>query len=109
MVERRIGFDDYVRKYRLEAVEGLLLRYLSSVYGTLLRNVPNSAKNESIEEIEGYLHSEISNVDSSLLREWETRLHNNKSAELGLYLNRIMWKQPPSYVKMRILVGTHLI
>ncbi len=83
MVETRIGFDDYVRKYRLEAVEGLLLRYLSSVYGTLLRNVPNSAKNESIEKIEEYLHSEISNVDSSLLREWETRLHNNKSTELG--------------------------
>jgi len=71
MFESYSTFDDYVRRCELARVEGLLLRYLSQVHNTLLRSVPETARNEGVDEILGYLHTLLARVDSSLLEEWE--------------------------------------
>ena len=68
-------FDDYVRDYGLQKTEGLLLRYISSVYKVLIQTVPDHMKNDAIDEIILYLKTEIKSTDSSLLDEWE-KMHD---------------------------------
>ena len=40
MVERYLGFRDYVAELALARIEGLLLRYLSQVHNTLVKSLP---------------------------------------------------------------------
>lgn len=70
MFELFISFAEYIREYDLQRTEGLLLRYLSEVYKTLVQTVPELVKNDEIRSIEDFFGSMISSVDSSLLDEW---------------------------------------
>jgi len=70
MFESFRSFSDYIRDYELQRAEGVLLRYLNSVYKALAQTVPDAAKNDPIREMELYLGSMIRQVDSSLLDEW---------------------------------------
>lgn len=71
MFENFRSFDDYVRDYQLQRVEGLLLRHLHSVYKVLKQTVPEPAKTDTLREMELYFGTMIRTVDSSLLEEWE--------------------------------------
>ena len=71
MIENFMSFADYVREYELQRAEGLLLRYLSEVYKTLLQNVPGYAKNDELYSISVYFGTIIREIDSSLIDEWE--------------------------------------
>jgi superfamily II RNA helicase len=71
MVETFATFPDYVREYGLERGEGLLLRYLSDVYKTLVQSVPASDKTPAVDEIVTFFGAIVRAVDSSLLDEWE--------------------------------------
>src|SRR5262245_40261637 len=85
MIESVMSFSEYVREYGLERVEGLLLRYLSDVYKTLVQTVPAWAKERSDRREDGEGGRVVSptvgdlittfgaivrQVDSSLLDEW---------------------------------------
>ena len=74
MVEGYYDFDHYVRFYGLERSEGLLLRYLSNVYGTLVQTVPEAAKTEAVHDVIAYFRAMLERVDSSLVDEWESML-----------------------------------
>ncbi|MCM2321678.1 MAG: DUF3516 domain-containing protein [Oligoflexia bacterium] len=71
MYENFQGFGEYIRDYELQRAEGLLLRYLSDVYKTLVQTVPDYAKNEELFAMIDYFGSMLRTVDSSLLDEWE--------------------------------------
>ena len=71
MFETFQSFPEYVREYGLERGEGLLLRYLSDVYKTLVQSVPAKAKTPEIDEVVTYFGAIVRAVDSSLLDEWE--------------------------------------
>jgi superfamily II RNA helicase len=71
MFESFMSFSEYVREYGLERSEGLLLRYLSDVYKTLVQSVPRWAKNDDVEDIATWLGAIVRQVDASLLDEWE--------------------------------------
>ncbi|MCL2725498.1 MAG: DUF3516 domain-containing protein [Polyangiaceae bacterium] len=71
MYEQFMSFSEYVREYGLERVEGLLLRYLSDVYKTLVQTVPKWAKTDAIEDVITYFGAIVRQVDASLLDEWE--------------------------------------
>jgi superfamily II RNA helicase len=71
MVERCISFNDYVREYELHRSEGVLLRYLSEVYKTLVQTVPERFRGEDLEDVIAFLRATVRGVDSSLLDEWE--------------------------------------
>ena len=71
MFESFRSFSDYIRDYELQRAEGVLLRYLNSVYKVLTQTVPDSAKDDAVREMELYLGTLIRQVDSSLLDEWE--------------------------------------
>jgi superfamily II RNA helicase len=71
MVEQFLSFSEYVREYGLERGEGVLLRYLSDVYKTLVQSVPEPAKTAEVDDIVVYLGAIVRATDSSLLDEWE--------------------------------------
>jgi superfamily II RNA helicase len=75
MARAFMSFEDYVKACGIARVEGLLLRYLSQVHNTLVRNVPENARSDDVLDVIGYLRSLVAGVDSSLLQEWEGLVH----------------------------------
>lgn len=71
LFERCMTFPEYVKEYGLQRSEGVLLRYLSDAYKTLLQNVPETVRTEPLEDIAAYLLTTIKHTDSSLVEEWE--------------------------------------
>jgi hypothetical protein len=71
MIEQVLSFNEYVKEYGLERAEGLLLRYLSEVYKTLVQSVPENMKTEAILDAIAYVGGMVRQADSSLIDEWE--------------------------------------
>jgi superfamily II RNA helicase len=71
MVEKFMTFADYVREYELQRSEGLVLRYLSESYKTLVQTVPESYRTEELLDVIAFLRATVRGVDSSLVDEWE--------------------------------------
>ena len=71
VVERAMSFNDYVREYELARSEGVLLRYLSEAYKTLVQSVPESFRDEALEDVIAFLRAAVRSIDSSLVDEWE--------------------------------------
>ena len=71
MVERFMTFGEYVREYELQRSEGLLLRYLTESYKTLVQTVPEGYRDEVADDVIAFLRTTVRGVDSSLLDEWE--------------------------------------
>jgi superfamily II RNA helicase len=72
MVANYQSFEDYVKTYKLERTEAVLLRHLSEVYKVLSQTVPDNLKTESLHEVESFLELIVRHTDSSLIDEWET-------------------------------------
>jgi Domain of unknown function (DUF3516) len=75
MLESLQSFSGYIKEYGLARSEGLLLRYLTEVYKTLVQSIPELARTAELEELIETLGVLVRGVDSSLLDEWE-RLKN---------------------------------
>ncbi len=71
LLERFCSFHDYVRDYGLQRVEGVLLRYLSDAYKTLVQSVPLVFRTEPVQELAASLGALLRTVDASLLEEWQ--------------------------------------
>jgi len=71
MWERAMTFSELVGDYGLARSEGMVLRYLSDVYKTLLRTVPTTVRNEELIDLTEWLGELVRQTDSSLLDEWE--------------------------------------
>ncbi len=71
MVERFMTFGDYVREYELQRSEGLVLRYLSETYKTLVQTVPEAYRDDALLDVIAFLRATVRGVDSSLIDEWE--------------------------------------
>ena len=52
MWERAMTFSELIGDYQLARSEGLVLRYLSDVYKTLGRTVPEKARNDELEDLD---------------------------------------------------------
>jgi len=76
-----LSFDDYVRRYEIARMEGVLLRYLSQVHSTLARNLPEAAQNAEILEVIAFLRAMLARIDSSLIEEWENLVSPAAPAE----------------------------
>jgi hypothetical protein len=75
MFEGFLAFSDYVRRYGLQRSEGVLLRYLSQLYKTLVQGVPERARTQEVYDVLGFLRTLLERTDTSLLEEWESLLH----------------------------------
>ena len=74
-------FNEYIKEYELQRSEGVLLRYLSDVYKTIVQNVPESAHSEALDDISAYILTTLKHTDSSLVAEWEAMRYGK---ELGV-------------------------
>jgi superfamily II RNA helicase len=81
MVENLQPFGGYVKEYGLARSEGLLLRYLSEVYKTLVQTIPEQSRTPELDDVTQYLGSLVRGVDSSLLDEWERMQHPERLLE----------------------------
>lgn len=70
MVEQYISFEDYIKNYKLERSEAVLLRHVSEVYKVLNQTIPQLGKTEEVHDAELYLKELIEAVDSSIIDEW---------------------------------------
>jgi hypothetical protein len=75
MFESFRSFDGYTREYALARSEGVLLRYLNQVLGTLVKTIPETAKTDEVYDAITYFRTMIQRVDSSLVDAWETLIH----------------------------------
>jgi superfamily II RNA helicase len=75
MLEFAETFNQFVSRYGLKRSEGLVLRYLTDVYKTLVQTVPMDQSNDDLDDVIEWLGAMIRRVDSSLIDEWE-RLRN---------------------------------
>jgi superfamily II RNA helicase len=71
LIEHHDGFDDYVRRYAIARVEGVLLRYLHDAYRTLVQTVPESTRTDAVVDVIAFLRAVLQRTDDSLVREWE--------------------------------------
>ncbi|MCB9743670.1 MAG: DUF3516 domain-containing protein [Alphaproteobacteria bacterium] len=74
MAEDFMSFSEFVKDLGVGRAEGVLLRYLSQVYKTLLGNVPAETWTPELEDLIAWLRASIGRVDSSLVTEWERLL-----------------------------------
>jgi superfamily II RNA helicase len=71
MFAEYMSFEDYIKNYKLERSEAVLLRHLSEVYKALSQTVPPACKTEEVLDAETYLKDHLISIDSSLIDEWE--------------------------------------
>ncbi len=70
MLEHGDTFATFVRRYRLERSEGLVLRHLTDVWRTLDRSLPDDAYTPMLEDVIEWLGALIRATDATLLDEW---------------------------------------
>ena len=70
MLEGGDTFASFVRRYRLERSEGLVLRYLTDAWRTLDRSLPDDVYTEALEDVVEWLGALIRATDATLLDEW---------------------------------------
>jgi superfamily II RNA helicase len=73
MLEAGDSFSTFVRRYRLDRSEGLVLRYLTDAWRTLDRSLPDDVYVDELEDVVDWLGALIRATDATLLDEW-TRL-----------------------------------
>ncbi|MEZ4318607.1 MAG: DUF3516 domain-containing protein [Myxococcota bacterium] len=91
MYETQAVFSAYVKSLGFERAEGVLLRYLSQVYRTLLQNVPEATHTPELLDILGYLRAMLARVDDSLITAWEALTAGPSDAEAA---ERPLWMDP---------------
>ncbi len=70
MLEGGDSFATFVRRYRLERSEGLVLRYLTDAWRTLDRSLPDDVYTPTLNDVVEWLGSLIRATDATLLDEW---------------------------------------
>lgn len=73
--EHYYGFNGYIKIYGLQRSEGVVLRYLSQFFKTMVQSVPERAKSDQLFEVQGFFRTMIEHVDTSLIEEWESLVH----------------------------------
>lgn len=71
MFENWQSFEDYVKHYKIERSEAVLLRHLSEVYKVLVQTVPPGLKTMELDEAETFFGTMLHGIDSTLVDEWE--------------------------------------
>jgi superfamily II RNA helicase len=80
MFEGYASFSEYVKRFGLAPAEGVLLRYLSDAYKTLVQSVPASFYTDELTDIVSYLRATLQRVDTTLVQEWETLMATGEAA-----------------------------
>jgi superfamily II RNA helicase len=109
MVEQFATFSQYVKALSLDRREGVLLRYLTQVYKTLLQNVPLDRRTEEIDDVLGFLGALLARTDDSLLTEWETLLEGAEPQVLEVVAPPIDLSADPRAFRARVRAELHAL
>jgi len=71
LYEDYASFSEYIKRYGLPGSEGVLLRYLSEVYRTLVQGVPAQYYTDELTDVASFLRATLQRVDNTLVEEWE--------------------------------------
>jgi hypothetical protein len=110
MFEDLRSFDDYTREYAIARSEGLLLRYLNQVLGTLVKTIPEFAKTDEVYDAIAYFRTLIRRVDSSLIDAWETLADPTaKTEESKAEARRFDLAEQPALLAARVRSELHAL
>ncbi|HEX4351749.1 MAG TPA: DUF3516 domain-containing protein, partial [Polyangiales bacterium] len=82
LYEGYASFSEYVKRYGLPGSEGVLLRYISEVYKTLVQSVPDRYYSDELTDVVSFLRATLQRVDNTLVQEWESLLAPAVSSDL---------------------------
>ena len=104
-----MSFNDYVKEYGIARAEGVLLRYLSDAYKTLVQTVPERCFDEALLDVTAFLRAVLERVDSSLVDEWE-RMLEGEGAKQPLAAQRVhALAADPRVLRSRIRADMHAL
>ncbi|MDH5670718.1 MAG: DUF3516 domain-containing protein [Myxococcales bacterium] len=109
LVEGYLSFSDFVREYGLSRAEGVLLRYLSDVYKTLVQSVPRAYYTDGLVDVAGFLRSTLERVDSSLIDEWQRLLEGGSETQPEVVEQVKELARDPRMLRARIRAEVHLL
>ncbi len=111
MFEGYASFTEYVKRYGIAGAEGVLLRYLSDIYRTLVQNIPASFYNDELTDLVAYLRATLQRVDSSLVQEWESLLVGEGDAASAASEKPVAYDLPhdPKALRTAIRAELHLL
>src|SRR6185436_16229177 len=109
LYEQSMSFNDYIKEYGLARAEGVLLRYLSDAYKTLVQTVPDPMWNDELIDVTGYLRSALQRVDASLLEEWERMLDADAAAPSEESARAHDLARDPRMLRSRIRAELHIL
>ncbi len=105
--EEQAVFSAWVKGLGLERSEGVVLRYISQAYKTLLQNVPAEAQTDEVWEILGFFRAMLARVDDSLVTEWES-LKDGEVAEAAVERPTDISANPKAF-RARIRAELHAV
>ncbi|MEI6674062.1 MAG: DUF3516 domain-containing protein [Verrucomicrobiota bacterium] len=105
MLENYQSFEDYIKTYKLERAEAVLLRHLNEVYKVLSQTVPDAAKTEAVHEAESFLELIVRHTDSSMLNEWQSIGLTDAPSEISNPKSQI---PVPPFTRDRAAFSRHL-
>ena len=114
MHEQFLSFNEYVREYGIARAEGVLLRYLTDAYKTLVQTVPERYWNDDLVDVAAFMRSTLERVDASLLAEWEsmrtgvTPVTPEDAPEVGAEKARALLRDP-RMLRARIRSELHML
>ncbi len=94
MLETGETFNGFIKRYKLERSEGLLLRYLTDAWRTLDRSLANDSYTDPLEDVIEWLRLLLSATDASLLDEW-TKLSGGEVPEHHVGASPVVIIGPP--------------
>ncbi len=111
MYESYASFSEYVKRYGLAGAEGVLLRYVSQAYKTLVQTVPATFYTEEVTDVVSYLRATLQRVDSSLVQEWEGMLAGNAAPSEDPQARAVAYDlaHDPKALRARIRADLHLL
>lgn len=106
MLESGDTFSTFVRRYRLERSEGLVLRYLADAWRALDRGLADEAYSPAVEDVIDWLGALIRATDATLLDEWErlagAPLHERRDGPVDLSAPTVAPARPPEAWKTAV-------
>ncbi len=109
MYERFATFNEYVREYGLERLEGLLLRHLGQTCKALVQTVPDALKDDSVYGLIGYLRATLQRADNSLTKAWEAMVAGTDEAVVEIEARAIDVTANPKLFAARVRAEMHAL
>jgi hypothetical protein len=97
MVESGDTFASFVRRYRLERSEGLVLRYLTDAWRTLDRSLPEPVYTDALDDVIEWLGALIRATDATLLDEWTLLAGRPVHDHLAIEAPSVATGPPPAW------------